>query len=250
MLLLLGAVLLFWGLLWGVLSISALLVDCSRQYESESRYYRRLLNFATAATFRFLRVHAVQEGREKLPQSGSFLLVCNHRSKFDPLMTWLILAHRKVIYISKPENFRIPAFGKIIHRLRFIQIDRTSIGTSAEALRQGTALLKEPDTIVAVYPEGTRSLNNELLPFHAVVFTMAKHAKVPVVVMSIRGTETIRQNAPWRTSRVHLDFIETIPAEWIAANKTRELCARAESDIRASLETPPTPPAAPAFPGA
>ena len=125
-----------------MLCISAFLVDRRKQYENESCYYRRLLNFATAATFRFLRVRAVQEGREKLPQSGSFLLVCNHRSKFDPLLTWLILAHRKIIYISKPENFKIAAFGKIIHRLRFIQIDRTSIGVSAEAFRQGTTLLK------------------------------------------------------------------------------------------------------------
>ena len=226
--------LLLLGLL--VLCISARCVDLNRQYEKESRWYRALLLIATAVTCIALRVRFHVSGKECVPKDGSFLLVCNHRSKFDPILTWFLFPKKKIVYLTKPENMQIPAFGRIVHRLRFIQIDRTSIGASAAAFRRGTELLQEPDTIVAVYPEGTRSLDCSLLPFHAVVFTMAKHAKVPVVVMSIRGTEKIKQNMPWHTSPVRFYFIETIPAEWIAQNKTRDLCARAERGIRASLE--------------
>ena len=229
-------VLLFWGALWAVLLVSAALVDTKRQYEKESPYYRGLLNFATAVTSRFLRIHFHISGREHIPPEGAFLLVCNHRSKFDPILTWLILGDRHIVFISKPENFKVPAFGRIIHRLRFIQIDRSSIGASTGAFRRGTELLKTGDTAVAVYPEGTRSLDCTLLPFHAVVFSMATHAKVPVLVMSIRGTEGIRKNFPWRGSHVYMDFIESIPTDWTAEHGTRELCARAESDIRRSLD--------------
>ncbi|MBQ9539561.1 MAG: 1-acyl-sn-glycerol-3-phosphate acyltransferase [Treponema sp.] len=210
-------------------------MDFKRQYQDESPYYRIILNIVSTVIQLFARVHVHQKGRENIPQNGSFLLVCNHRSKFDPILTWLSLKKHKLVYISKPENFKIPVFGKVIHRLRFIEIDRTSMAGSAGALRRGTEILKKGGSSVAVYPEGTRSLDCNLLPFHAVVFSMASHAKVPVLVMSIRGTEQINKNFPWKGSHVYIDFIECIPPEWIAQNGSRKLCARAEKAIRESL---------------
>ncbi len=169
-----------------VLCISSLFVNPKKEYEKESPYYRWILNAATGIMCVLLRIHLHVSGKELVPNEGSCLLVCNHRSKFDPLLTWLILGMRKTIFITKPENLKIPVFGRIVHRLRFIKIDRESIAASASAFRRGTELLKEENTCIAVYPEGTRSLDSKLLPFHAVVFSMAKHAKVPVLVMTVR----------------------------------------------------------------
>ncbi len=219
-----------------ILCLSSLFIQAKKDYEKESPYYRWILNATTGIMCVLLRIHLHVSGKEHVPSEGSFLLVCNHRSKFDPIMTWFIFGMRKTIFVTKPENLKIPVFGRIVHRLRFIKIDRKSIAASAPAFRRGTELLKEENTCIAVYPEGTRSLDCKLLPFHAVVFSMAKHAKVPVLVMTVRGTEKIRRNYPWHRSDVYFDFIECIPQEWIAQNKTRELCSRAEKDIKASLD--------------
>ena len=223
-------------LLIAVLCISALFVNTKKNYTNESRYYRALLNTCTKVMTIFVRIRFDIKGRENIPETGRFLLVCNHRSKFDPILTWLILGNKELVFISKPENFKVPAFGRLIHRLRFIPIDRENIAASACAFREGTALLKNNKASVAVYPEGTRSLDCKLLPFHAVVFTMASHANVPVLVMSIEGTEKIRVNFPWKGTKVRMNFIETIEPEWIKEHGPRELSARAEQDIKNSLE--------------
>ncbi|MBP5158069.1 MAG: 1-acyl-sn-glycerol-3-phosphate acyltransferase [Treponema sp.] len=219
-----------------VICVSALLVNPRKQYEDESRWYRGLLILATVVTSLFIRIRFHTTGKEKLPEKGPFLIACNHRSKFDPILTWLVLWNRQLVFISKPENFKVPAFGRIIHRLRFVGIDRSSIAASSSAFRRGTELLKTPDTVLAVYPEGSRSLDCQLKPFHAVVFSMAKNSHVPVVAMSIRGTERISSSFPWHSVHIYMDFIECIPEGWIARHGTRELSARVENDIKLSLE--------------
>ncbi len=225
-----------------VLALSAMLVSRRRQYRNESRWYRFLLTFSTGLMVFFLKIKLNVKGLESIPREylegkKRFLLVCNHRSKFDPLLTWYVLRHCQLVFISKPENFKIPIFGKFIHRLRFIPIERDSIASSMPALKQGTALLKSGTASVAVYPEGTRSLDCTLLPFHAVVFSLAAHSDVPVAVMTITGTETIRKKAPWKRSTVNLTFTDFIGTEWIKEHGTRELAARAELNIKNNLTT-------------
>lgn len=94
---------------------------------------------------------------EKLPKNERFLLVCNHRSKFDPILTWYVLRDYNLAFISKPENFR---------RCCFMAIDRENPRNALKTIHQAAELIKQNEVSVAVYPEGTRSKTCELLPFH------------------------------------------------------------------------------------
>lgn len=60
------------------------------------------------------------EGIDKIPKDGRFLFVSNHRSNFDPILTWYVLKDYDLAFISKAENFRIPIFGRIIRKCCFI----------------------------------------------------------------------------------------------------------------------------------
>jgi len=106
------------------LTVCALLVDTKKEYEHDSPFYRRLLYGATACCIRLLHIHIHVDGMEKLPKDGRFLLVCNHRSNFDPILTWQVMKERNLAFVSKAENFRIPIFGRIIRRCCFMAIDR------------------------------------------------------------------------------------------------------------------------------
>ena len=91
----------FWIIFWVVIAAVAFLplyfvflflnglifVRMNREYNRDSRYFRFLLNSSTAIAVRLLRIRIKVTGRDKLPK-GRFLLVCNHRSKFDPILTW------------------------------------------------------------------------------------------------------------------------------------------------------------------
>lgn len=231
------------GLLWllagiGTLAVVAVafLTICALAvrkgtYEMHSRFYRRLLNGATAFAVWLLGIHVHCRGMETLPE-GRFLLVGNHRSNFDPIVTWYVLKKCDLAFLSKEENFHIPIFGRIIRRCCFLPIDRQDPRKAMTAINQAATLLENDQVSVGVYPEGTRSKEGPLLPFHNGVFKIAKKAGVPIVAVAIRGTETIHKNYLRRPSHVSLKIADVLPADFVAHSRTAEIGHR----VRTSLE--------------
>lgn len=223
-------------LLWViVLAVSALFVNPNREYDRNSPYYRLLLNTATAFTVHLLGIHVEISGLEKLPESGPFLLVGNHRSNFDPILTWYALKDRNLAFISKPENFRIPLFGRIIRRCCFLPIDREDPRNAIRTIHKSSKLLKKGQVNIAVYPEGTRSKDGTLLPFHNGVFKIALKADAPIVILAIQGTETIHKNWFRRHSHVRLTVVDVLPAESIRECRTAEIGDRVRDALTGAL---------------
>ena len=200
-------------------------------YETHSRFYRWLLNGATALSLWLLDIYVHTRGLEKLPE-GRFLVVGNHRSNFDPIVTWYALKKYDLAFLSKEENFRIPIFGRIIRRCCFLPIDRQDPRKALTAINQAAALLEGNQVSIGVYPEGTRSKEGVLLPFHNGVFKIAKKAGVPIVVVAVQGTETIHKNYFRRPSHVSLEIVDVLPADFVAGSRTAEIGQR----VRVSLE--------------
>ena len=225
----------WWILLWVFLGIigvilayilliiiSSLLVNTKKEYDKESKYYRFLLNNSTFWMTKVLRIKLHVSGAERLPE-GRFLLVSNHRSKFDPILTWLVLGDRQLSFISKPENFKVPFYGRIIHRLCFMAIDRENPRNAVKTINRAVDLIGRDVANVAVYPEGTRNYEEGLLPFHNAMFKIAQKANVPVAVVTVKGTYEIQKNFPLHRSHVYIDVVKTLGAEHVKATKTAAL---------------------------
>ncbi len=202
--------------------ISSLLVNTKKEYEQESKYYRFLLNSSTFFATKLIRIKLHVTGMEKLPK-GRYLLVSNHRSKFDPILTWLVFGDQQLAFISKPENFKVPVYGRLIHRLCFMAIDRENPRNAIKTINRAADLITRDVASVAVYPEGTRNYEEGLLPFHNAVFKTAKKANVPVVIITVKNTYDIQKNYPLHRSHVYIDLLEVISAEEVKSMKTAEI---------------------------
>ena len=195
-------------------------IDPKKEYEHDSQFFRFLLTNSTGVLARLFRVRIKVTGRELLPKGTRYLLICNHRSKFDPILTWYALGSEQLAFISKPENFRVPVYGKIIHRCLFMPIDRENPRNAMKTVNRAADLLKRDEVNIAVYPEGTRNYGKELLPFHGAMFKIAQKANVPIVVMTAKGTYEIQKNYPLHRSRVTLDILGVLSAEEVKSMKT------------------------------
>lgn len=78
-----------------------------------------------------------------LPE-GPFLLVSNHLSNFDPIVTSVWLSKRKSVFISKESNFRLPIAGSFIRQAGYLCIDRNdpmkamaAVSCAVKRLNQG-----------------------------------------------------------------------------------------------------------------
>ena len=219
----------------GFLGVCALLVDPHKIYFKNSRFYRAVLNGASAAALALLRVRVHVTGLEKLPWGQRPLFVGNHRSNFDPIIQWVALKPWQIAYLSKAENFKIPFFGRIIRKCCFLPIDRQDPRKAMETIRDAAALLRSGEVSIGVYPEGTRSKQCVLLPFHDGVFRIAQKADAPIAVLSIRGTEQIHKNILRRRTEVYLDIVTVIPAQDAVSLGTHAIGAAVREALQAAL---------------
>ena len=217
-----------------LLAVSAAFVNGKREYGTNSRYYRFLLNSSTNIGLKILRVRVRLTGEEKLPE-GRFLLVSNHRSNYDPIVTWRALAKYDVAFVSKAANFKVPVWGRLIRRCGFLSIDRSSPRSSMETLNKAAEMMKSGEVSFGIYPEGTRSHDCRLLPFHSGIFTAAHKADVPIVVMAVRGTEKIYKQYIRRRTDVYLDVLDVIPPEEHMKMRTGDIGAKVREELESFL---------------
>lgn len=203
-----------------VLGVCGLLVNPEKDYNRNSPFYRFLLDSATAAAMKLLRIRVHVSGMEKIPKDTKVLFVSNHRSNFDPIVTWYALKKWKIAFVSKPENFKVPFFGRIIRKCCFMPIDRENPRNAIVTIIKAAKLLKKQEVSIGIYPEGTRSKNGQLLPFHNGVFKIAQKAETPIVVLCVTGTEKISKRTPFRRTDVYLDVLEVFSAQGIQETKT------------------------------
>lgn len=216
--------------------ISSLFINTKKEYNKNSSYFRFLLHSSTALAIFFSKIHLHVTGLDLVPKGKRFLLVCNHRSNWDPLTTWHVLRKYDLAFITKPENLKRPIYGRIIQKCCFMPIDRENPRLAIPTIERAINLLKNDEVSVAVYPEGSRNTKPELLPFHAAVFKIATKAKVPVVVMTINKTETIAKNFPFKRSDIYIDFIKVISEEEVAASRSVDLCNKCEQIIKVKVD--------------
>ena len=231
------------GILFGLfllyalfLLVCSLFVNPKKEYENHSRFYRALLNGATAFATRIMRIRIHTNGLEKVPHdTKNLLFVSNHRSNFDPIITWHIFKKWQPAFVSKASNFKIPIFGRFIRKCCFMAIDRENPRNALKTILKAARLLQKGEVSIGIYPEGTRSKECKLLPFHNGVFKIAQKANADIVVLAVSGTEQIHKNYPFRHTDVYLDVLEVIPAETVKATKTDALGARIRTDLENHL---------------
>jgi 1-acyl-sn-glycerol-3-phosphate acyltransferase len=184
----------------------------------------RFACYATAAlVYLYGGVRTVVTGMEKLPKEGRFLFVSNHCSIFDPMIVMDKLRDSNISFISKPENMAIPVVGKVLYGAGFLAIDRENDRAALRTILAAAERIKSGAASVAVYPEGTRSHEEGMLPFRNGVFKIAQKARAPIVVVAVRGADRVAKRAPWRATDVYLEVCGVLDAETVARHKTNEI---------------------------
>jgi len=129
-------------------------------------------------------------GREHLPPSGPYILICNHTSHLDTLAMLCALPLRKIhnVFPAAAADYffsstpRCAVSSVLINALPF---DRA--GHGSESLASCRALLASGENVLILFPEGTRSTNGELGRFRSGIGRLAAGRDIPVVPCFLDG---------------------------------------------------------------
>ena len=200
------------------------------------RNFYGIIQFVCDWAMTALRVKIHFKGMEKFPDEP-FVLVSNHISNFDPVVVLAKVKGRKIAFISKPSNFKIPVAGPYTHNAGFLAIDRENAMRAMRTIKRASELVVSEQMIMGIYPEGTRNKTGEgLLEFKEGAFLLAKRANAPVVVVTTKGTDKIAKRMVFRSTKVELEVIEVIDKETIKELKLSEISAHVRDSIANAMQ--------------
>ncbi|PID73607.1 MAG: 1-acyl-sn-glycerol-3-phosphate acyltransferase [Desulfobacterales bacterium] len=124
---------------------------------------------------------------EEVRRIRGSVIVCNHLSFLDPIL--LISLFSRHSTIVKAGLFRLPVFHHVVQTAGYLPSGTTG-GLEPVMIRQMERLA---DLFAAggnffVFPEGTRSRDGRLNPFHKGAFKIARRAGRPLDILVIRNT--------------------------------------------------------------
>jgi 1-acyl-sn-glycerol-3-phosphate acyltransferase len=140
-----------------------------------------------------LRVEVRHEGG--IDPGASYIFLANHQSLFD-IPALLATVPNQVRMMAKRSLFRIPIFGWALAAGGFIPIDRGDRSTARQSFSSAIAHIRG-GTSILLFPEGTRSLSDTLLPFQRGGFLLALKSGLPIVPVGIRGTRAVQRKGVW-----------------------------------------------------
>lgn len=131
------------------------------------------------------------EGAEHIPTDGPVIVASNHVSYLDPLTLAYVAdqRRRRVRFLAKAELFNKRGLGTLLRAAHQIPVDRGTADASGALDAAVTALSR--GECVAVFPEGTISLDLEPMRGKSGTARLAQQAGVPVVPVGLWGTHRI-----------------------------------------------------------
>jgi 1-acyl-sn-glycerol-3-phosphate acyltransferase len=172
--------------------------------------YQSVIGVARAL-FAFQGLRMRLRGLEHVPRTGGAVMAINHTGYFDFTYAGLagVEVGRLVRFMAKKSIWGNPVAGPLMNGMHHIPVDReagqASFDAALAALRSGE--------IVGVFPEATISRSFELKEFKTGAVRLAAEAGVPVLPVTIWGSQRVwTKGRPRRMGRHGIPLFITVGA--------------------------------------
>ncbi|MBI45768.1 MAG: hypothetical protein CMG66_06370 [Candidatus Marinimicrobia bacterium] len=186
--------------LFSILVILVGLFDSKKKYTSYlSRSWAKVILFFSFVSYSI-------EGLDKIVLEQKYIIISNHQSFLDILVTFSLLP-LDISFFTKKELFYIPIFGWALFLSGMISVDRFNKEKSKKSVDSALKYLKKTNLSILNYPEGTRTAFNNLSKFKKGGFILAIQSNIPILPISIIYSEN---NVTNNIRLVVDDIIETL----------------------------------------
>lgn len=142
-------------------------------------------------------------GAENVPTTGAVILMMNHISSLDPIVTLGAVTDRHIIPMTKVENMTTPIVGSLIkwygaYWVNRTEVDRRALTNSIELLKSGQCIL--------IAPEGTRQREGLSEAKDGLVYVASKANAVIVPAAVTGAVQWVQKIKKLQRPKVHVNF--------------------------------------------
>lgn len=215
-----------------VISVISLFAGRNRKWTTIDNIYRRVTLETIDLMVHIMKARVHVSGEELLPKDKRFLLIGNHLSIYDPMIEMLAFKDKKLAFVSKKENIKMPFFGRLMLASGCLALDRENNRDAVKTIKQASAQISGGISSMGIYPEGGINKTDDLLlPFHSGSFKIAKKSGAPIVVAVIRNSERLCRRFLFAATDVYLDIIQVIQPQEYASMNTAEISGMIRSEM-------------------
>lgn len=196
-------------------------------HKTVQRWARTFVNFTKSD----IRI----SGEENIPKDTAVLFVGNHQSIFDMLIL-LGYLNRPIAFIAKIEASKLPILNKWMKYMNCVFIERTNVRQSLHAINQGAEYMKKGYSFV-IFPEGTRTVNGELIDFKPGSFKLAVKAGAPIVPIAFKDSYKImgKNKILFQAAKVDVVILPPVYIEKDMEKDTKQIAEAVRDMIKGEL---------------
>ncbi len=182
-----------------------------------------------------LRVRVIVTGKENLPVHNRFITVANHIEYTDPIYVKEVFRDYPIAFIFKEELLKSRIMRLLTTGTGCIPLARGMTRQGLEAILQAIDAVRNNQPI-GVFPEGTRSHKNEMIPFKAGSFKIALKAKADIVPVCLYNMAGIFRKGRIGIHKCYVHVLPTIKYEQIKDLDTQAISELVQERIESRLE--------------
>ncbi|WP_339022347.1 lysophospholipid acyltransferase family protein [Spiroplasma endosymbiont of Crioceris asparagi] len=221
----------FWRLLKKAKKINRKMKQDAGYYSEQYRY--TWLRKKAIKMLKIVKVKANVINVENWLDRGC-ILAGNHQSNVDPLLIYAINDFQKqqpVAFIAKKELWDSSLSARFVNIIDVVPLDRENPRSALAAVKEAKELITKYKRSFTIFPEGTRSKSQEMIPFLDASLKIAQMAYAPIIPFAIIDSyKTTMKKRPKKITvtvvfgkPIMPDTFMHIKAEKLASNVQKEV---------------------------
>ncbi|MBK9389498.1 MAG: 1-acyl-sn-glycerol-3-phosphate acyltransferase [Bacteroidetes bacterium] len=143
-------------------------------------------------------------GKENIKKDSRYILVANHGSLFD--IVAIMSIYPGVSWFGHERLLKVPLFGKLLKMNGYIAFKEPNYRNTKAMVEQ--LILRSKDQTVAIFPEGTRTLDGRINDFYRGFIYLIRNSEVDILPVTLNGFYDLKpKNRSYINFDADLDII-------------------------------------------
>jgi 1-acyl-sn-glycerol-3-phosphate acyltransferase len=161
-------------------------------------------------------------GNENINKENRYILVANHASLFDIMA--IMSFYPGVSWFGHERLLKVPVFGFILKLLNYVPFKTPTVKNTKEMLEQLAS--KSKNQTVAIFPEGTRTIDGKINHFHKGFIYLFRASDVGILPVTLNGFFELKPK-----NRLMIDFDSKLEVVIHKPIKRDDLIDKSDAEI-------------------